>query len=214
MYEATIHVGDSDQPVPTAGRDVRVDLWCNDHCDLVRAVGSDADVVLEEIAEGVGIADRIEQGDERVAITEGCLAAERTDNVERYVAEHGCLLLPPLQYVDDDRVCRVLALDSTALRDVYRDLIADDHDVTVVSKRGVTTVTGDRPLLDPGGLVPDLTGRQREVVLTAIENGYYEIPRGISTEAIAEKVGVGRRTAENHLRRAEQKLVTALRSYL
>jgi predicted DNA binding protein len=214
MYEATMRVEDPDQPVPTAGRDVRVDLWCNDHCDLVRAVGSEADIVLEEIADETGIADRIDTGDKRVAITEACLAAERVDNVERYVAAHGCLLLPPLQYVDDDRVCRILALDSTALRDVYRDLIADGHDVTVVSKRDVTTVPGDRPLLDPGGLVPDLTGRQREVVLEAIKSGYYEIPREISTQAIADEVGIGRRTAEDHLRRAERKLVTALRAYL
>ena len=213
MYEATFRVGDAAAAIPTAGRDARVDLWCNDHCDLVRAVGTDADAVLDDVAATVGIADRISAGDERVAITDACLASQRPDNVERYVGRHGCLVLPPLRYSDGDRLCRVLALQADALRDVYRDLVAD-HQVTVESKRGVDSVTGDRPLLDPGGVVPDLTARQREVLTLALEDGYYEIPRETSTAEIAATVGIERRTAEDHLRRAERKLLEAVSRYL
>lgn len=214
MYEATFRVGDAAQPIPTAGRDVRVDLWCNDHCDLVRAVGSDAAAVLSDVDATVGVADRIVDGEEHVAVTEDCLAGQRSDDVESYVGRHGCLLLPPLQYANGKRSCRVLALDAGALSDLYRDLIADGHDVIVQSKRSVDSVTGDGPLLDPGGVVPPLTARQREVLLTAVENGYYEIPRDIDTASIAAKVGVERRTAEDHLRRAERKLVEAMIGYL
>jgi len=214
VYEATFRVGDAAQPIPTAGREIRVDLWCNDHCDLVRAVGDDADAVLSDVAETVGIADRVRDGDEHVAVTGGCLAARRSDNVERYVGRHGCLLLPPLRYADGERISRVLALSGEALSRVYRDLVDDGHDVTVESKRGVDAVTGDGPLLDPGGVVPQLTARQRQVLLTAVESGYYEIPRGTTTAAVAEAVGVERRTAENHLRRAEQKVIEALAGYL
>lgn len=214
MYEATFRVGDAAQPVPTADRDVRVELWCNDHCDLVRAVGPDADAALDEVAATVGIADRLADGEERVAVTDGCLAAERTDNVERYVGRHGCLLMPPLRYADGDRVLRVLALDGDALSRVYRDLLDDGHEVTVESKRGVDAVARGGPVLDPGGLVPELTARQRETLTTAIAEGYYEIPRGTTTAEIAAAVGVERRTAEEHLRRAERKVVEALAAYL
>ena len=214
MYEATFRVGDAAQPIPTAGREVRVDLWCNDHCDLVRAVGDDADAVLADIAATVGVADRVRDGDEYVAVTDGCLAAQRSDNVERYVGRHGCLLLPPLRYADGERISRVLALSGDALSRVYRDLVADDHDVAVESKREVNTVPGDGPLLDPCGVVPQLTARQREVLLTAVEGGYYEIPRGTTTAAVAAAVGVERRTAEDHLRRAERKVIEAFASDL
>jgi len=214
MYEMTFRLGDAEGPIPTADREVRVELWCNDHCDLVRAVGRDAPAVVADVDDAVGVADRMVSGAEHVAVTDGCLAVRRPDNVEAYVGAHGCLLLPPLRYAGGERVCRVLALDAGGLGDLYRDLLDDGHDVAVRSKRSVNSVTGAAPLLDPSGLLPDFTARQREVLQVAIEQGYYELPREVTTAEVAERVGVERRTAEDHLRRAERKLVEALAEYL
>lgn len=214
MYEATFHIGGGDQPVPTAGRDVRVDLWCNDHADLIRAVGRDAPAVVAEVDDLAGVADSMADGDEHLAVTDDCLADHRSDTIERYLGRHDCLLLPPLRYADGERICRVLAFDGGSLSDLYRDLLADGHEVSVRSKRRVDSVSGDAPLGDPAGVVPDFTARQREVLQTAIERGYYEIPRDITTAELAREVGVERRTAEDHLRRAERKLVAALSEYL
>jgi predicted DNA binding protein len=214
MYEMSFHLGDAGGPISTTDRDVRVELWCNDHCDLVRAVGGDAGDVLAVVDSAIGVADRMVDGGEHVAVTDGCLAAHRPDDIEAYVGAHGCLLLPPLRYADGERVCRVLALDAGALRELYRDLLEDGHDVAIQSKRRLNSTTGAAPLLDPSGVAPDLTARQREVLLTAVEAGYYELPRESTTEEIADGVGIGRRTAEDHLRRAERKLVEALVEYL
>jgi predicted DNA binding protein len=207
-------VGDVGGPIPTADRDVRVDLWCNDHCDLVRAVGGGAATVLADVDAAVGIADRLVNGEEHVAVTAGCLASHRPDNVEGYVGAHGCLLLPPLQYAEGDRICRVLGLDAGALRRLYRDLLDDDHDVTIRSKRSVNSATGAAPLIDPAGALPDFTARQREVLRAALEQGYYELPRAVTTAELADRIGVERRTAEDHLRRAERKVVETLAAYL
>lgn len=214
MYETMFRIGNGGEPIPTAGRDVRVDLWCNDHCDLVRAVGDDAPEVVTDIDATIGVADRIVDGEEHVVVTDGCLATHRSDNVERYVGAHGCLLLPPLRYTGGQRVCRVLALDAGALSDLYRELLDDGYEVTVQSKRRVESVTSDTPVLDPGGLVPELTARQREVLLAAVDRGYYEIPRETTTAELADVVGVKRRTVEDHLRRAERKVVEAVREYV
>ncbi|SNR37196.1 helix-turn-helix domain-containing protein [Halorubrum vacuolatum] len=214
MYEAMLRVGDASQLIPTAGRDVRVDLWCNDHSDLVQAIGEDSAAVLADVAESVGIADSLVDGDERVAVTEGCLAARRDDNIEAYVGRHGCLLLPPLRYVGGERVCRVLSLSGDALSAVYRDLLADDHSVTVDSKRRIDAVATGGPTLDPAGIVPDLTVRQREALLAAVEGGYYRIPREITTAEIGAALGVERRTAEDHLRRAERKVIETIAEYV
>jgi predicted DNA binding protein len=214
MYEMVFRLGDAEGPIPTADREIRVELWCNDHCDLVWAVGGDAPAVVADVDDAVGVADRMVSGEEHVVVTDGCLAARRPDNVEAYVGAHGCLLLPPLRYAGGERVCRVLALDAGGLADLYRHLLEDGHDVTVRSKRSVNSVTGAAPLLDPSGLVPDFTARQREVLLVAIEEGYYELPREVTTAEISEHVGIERRTAEDHLRRAERKLVEAIGEYL
>lgn len=210
MYEAVFRIDhDGAYTTPTRGTDVQVELWCNDHCDLLHARGSAADRVLDEIADRVGVRDRIAEGEERVVITDECLRAGSEDTIEAYLARHGCLLVPPLRYADGAKFCRVLALDGTALTDCFRDLVVD-YDVTVEHKREIGGVRPDAPLLDLDGLLPDLSPRQRETLRLAHERGYYRIPRETTMAEVAAELGVERRTAEEHLRRTEGKLVDAV----
>lgn len=214
MYEAVFRVyGDGAYEAATDGTGTVIELWCNDHSDLLHVSGRDADDVLAEVRETVGIGERLEKGDEQVLVTEDCLKSHLDNNVERYLASEGCLLVPPLKYAEGGKLVRALALSADSLSGVYRSLAAE-FDVTVESKREVQSVTPDAPLLTVDAVLPDLSPRQREVFLTAYEDGYYELPRETTTEAVAERVGVERRTAEDHLRRAEKKLAEALVEYL
>lgn len=53
-----------------------------------------------------------------------------------------------------------------------------------------------------------LTDRQFEAIECALSEGYFEWPREVDSEAIAEKLGVSRATFLEHLRKAESKLLT------
>jgi DNA-binding CsgD family transcriptional regulator len=52
-----------------------------------------------------------------------------------------------------------------------------------------------------------LTRRQREVVETAYEQGFYEVPRAASTEAVADELDLDPSTVAEHLQRAERNLM-------
>lgn len=215
MYEATFRIeGDGTYAAATADTDASVELWCNDHCDLLYVTAGATDEILAHVRGRVGVQDLLRRPDELVVITTECLKQHEEDLIETYLARHNCLLLPPLRYAGGAKFCRVLALDPAALTACYRDLIEDGFSVTVERKREIETVTHDAPLLTLDGVLPDLSPRQREVFSTANDRGYYEIPRETTTEAIAEAVGIERRTAEEHLRRAENKLVAALIDYV
>jgi len=56
----------------------------------------------------------------------------------------------------------------------------------------------------------DLSGRQRECLLEAEENGYYSWPRELSAKDVAEDVGITHSTFLEHLRLGEQKVVVAV----
>ena len=53
-----------------------------------------------------------------------------------------------------------------------------------------------------------LTDRQQEVIQTAYDMGFYEVPRETSTEAVAAELGIDPSTVAEHLQRAERNLLS------
>jgi predicted DNA binding protein len=52
-----------------------------------------------------------------------------------------------------------------------------------------------------------VTERQREIVTKALASGYYEWPREINNQELAETLDISRATMHEHLRKAERKLL-------
>lgn len=53
----------------------------------------------------------------------------------------------------------------------------------------------------------NLTEKQRKVIISAFNSGYYEIPRRISSEELADQLDIRAPTLVMHRRRAEQKVL-------
>lgn len=62
-------------------------------------------------------------------------------------------------------------------------------------------------------VMPKLTKKQKDAVTLAILHGYYNFPRKIDLEKLAKKVGISRVTFQEHLRKAEHKLLPSLFGY-
>lgn len=212
MYEATLRI-EPGGPYgePTAGTGASVEVWCNVHCDLLDVRGDADGHVVDAIAEHVGVREYVADG-RTVVVTGDCLK-EQECTIEEHLDCHDCLLVPPLRYEDGAKFCRVLALDPDDLAGLYRDLVAAGS-VSVESKREVDRPSLSHPLIDLESVLPNLSARQRETLLAAYEDGYYEIPRETTTAELADRLGIERRTAEDHLRRAENKLVDAMAEHL
>jgi hypothetical protein len=52
-----------------------------------------------------------------------------------------------------------------------------------------------------------LTDKQRKVLITAFDLGYYSLPRRISTEKLATKLGLHKSALQVHCRKAEMRLI-------
>lgn len=214
MYKAVFRIkGDSPYSQSTAETDTKIRLWCNDHCDLLHITGERQEDVIAHIRSEVGVHEQLKDDNGQVVITGACLEEQAGNYIQPSLVSNNCLLLPPWQYQDGMKMVRVLALDSANLTSFYRD-ISSDYTVAVESKQELAKAESETPVFSMESYLPTLTDRQREVFLTAHERGYYKIPRNTTTTEIADVVGVGRRTVEHHLRRAEEKLADVFANHI
>ncbi len=209
MYEATFRIDDgSVYARATADSDAVIELWCNEHCDLLHIDGP-AEAAIEHVHEGIGVEESIREGDECLLVTADCLKEHEEGYIESYLTRHRCLLLPPIRYARGRKFCRVLSLDAERLTAFYGDLV-EDFRVDVERKREVTMPSRQSPTTSVDAVLSSLTERQASVLTAAHELGYYEIPRRVTTTELAAEFDIDRRTVEEHLRRAENKLFDAL----
>lgn len=61
---------------------------------------------------------------------------------------------------------------------------------------------------ESGGLYEQLTPKQQVTLRAAVETGYYEEPRNVTYQDIAEELGLAAGTVGEHLRKIESKILT------
>lgn len=112
--------------------------------------------------------------------------------------DHQVFLDPPQQFTPDGN----LLLTYYGTEETFQEAMAAVPDrVTVKLERKAEF----RPSHEP--FVSSLTDGQRSTVRTAVELGYYDIPRETTYEEIGEELGLSAATVGEHLRKAESKLV-------
>jgi len=104
------------------------------------------------------------------------------------------VLVPPVVYHADGTTRLRIVGRPEALERVI-DELPDAIDVTVES-------IGEYRGPSRGAL--DLTDRQREVARTAVEMGYYDVPRDASVSDVAAQLDCAASTISDHLRKAER----------
>jgi O-6-methylguanine DNA methyltransferase len=115
------------------------------------------------------------------------------------------VVLPPLLWRAGELTMRVLSSRSgppSAWRRRHRD-------ARLIAKRTVhpAELPGEIGATPPWTL--GLSGRQRQVLALAVQEGYYDVPRRTNVAKLAGSLGLGRSTTEEHLRAAESSVIRA-----
>jgi predicted DNA binding protein len=107
--------------------------------------------------------------------------------------------------VDGDTLHLSVVLPSSVrAQSVVSRLRSTCANVTLLAKREYDSDGDDGDLLGP------LTDRQREALLAAYEQGFFDWPREHTAEEVASTLGISRPTFTEHLRVAERTLLDAL----
>lgn len=176
--------------------------YTGDALGILHYVVGDADALeqaMQEIPEVVGY--DVERVDER-----SCYVYVRDATTESLrelftpVSSGGLIVVPPIEYEPDGTVVFSLFGPDDEVQDAVEDVSAP-VDVTIEAVGGLAGTTA--------AVASRLTARQREVVETAVELGYYDVPRRASQTDVAAELDCAPSTVAEHLRKCEARTLRA-----
>lgn len=142
----------------------------------------------------------------------GCRCAVGNSTVA-IIEGAGCVPVMPVTYRGGEEHCRLLAFTREAL-DGAVSRLAKVAKLEMESKSVVSRETARGAIAVPvDEFFATLTKRQLAAFIAAMQMGYYGMPKGATIEEIASAQGMKRSTYEEHLRKAELKILRAVRPY-
>ena len=215
------HYNELTEKFPTA----RFSLWCNGGTDVleIEAAGLGS---FEELQKEITSATNAhldgkiisktycQDKFQLVARTCCCGSDHKGTPISPMINRHNFMRIPPLVLAGGWEYHRLVGYDDNDLKGLLRGL---DRIGTaeVLHKKSVSEgMTDDTFLLSLSSLFGQLTEKQMNALVTAVEGGYYEIPKRITADDLARKQGQPRSTLEEHIRKAESKIVLAMAPYM
>jgi len=137
----------------------------------------------------------------------------RESSIDNIIEQHRCLLLHPVLYHDGWEHYRIIAFDEKKLPKMFRSL-EKEGEVKIIMKRRMNESVRESFIVSTDELFSKVTKKQAEALLTALEHGYYKVPRKIRFEDIAKLRKTPRTTFEEHVRKAESKIMISIAPYI
>ncbi|WP_440770551.1 helix-turn-helix domain-containing protein [Natronorubrum sp. DTA28] len=129
--------------------------------------------------------------------------SELTTTLFEIHRRHAVLLDYPMEYTGPENAR--LRVSQIGCESELQSLVSETRDAVdlEIERLGRYDPSDGQPLTD-------LTERQREVLSVAIEAGYYQEPRAVTYQDIAERLGCSAGTVGQHLRRIESQLMSTV----
>lgn len=176
--------------------------YTGDALGILHYVVGDADALeaaMQEIPEVVGYdIERIDKQSCYVYVRDST-----TDPLQEMfgpISSGGLVVVPPIEYETDGTVAFSIFGPDDELQNAVKN-ISVPVDVTIEAVGGLARTRA--------AVEARLTERQRNAVKTAVELGYYDIPKRATQEDIAAELNCAPSTAAEHLRKAESRVLRA-----
>jgi predicted DNA binding protein len=186
--------------------------WCNDEYDIMELVlqkQEEYGEIREDFTKSVEIIDEIHNGGNTHVITRMC-ACGGPGTVQHYLNDPTLLLIPPIAYEEGWEHLRLIAFKHENVKKLLAKLKEDGFEVEILRKKPFDGYIASSLTLTTDALFSGLTDKQVDALLTAFAQGYFRFPRGTDLQTIASREKISRTTFLEHLKKAENKIITAL----
>jgi predicted DNA binding protein len=201
---------------------VRVVEWCNNKTHVMEIQSPDIATFakieddLEDLLKWKGgrVLKRSFVSGDLQLVLKTCRCNKIVPNVSDVIESNAGLTIPPDIYFGGWEEYKAIGFRDADYRRMFKDLSALGP-VEILQKN----VLPEKSMRDTFAITlstvfSELTEKQIESLLVALDHGYYKIPKQITAEAIAEDSHLARTTYEEHLRKAESKILQAISPYV
>jgi predicted DNA binding protein len=195
--------------------------WCNKEKDVLEISYHDLDNFqsiqkeLEDLAKraGVEITRKVFTKANVQLVTQHC-GCNHLKSVSHVIERHNSLELMPTIYKDGWEWYRVISFSERDVKALFSDLDKFCK-VVMISRRTIEDGSmRDTLVVSIANLFGELTEKQSEALVEAIECGYYRVPKRVTTDEVAKRLHLPRTTYGEHLRKAESKVLLAMAPYI
>ena len=196
--------------------------WCNYSKEVLEISFKDLsefqslqdDIQQELTKSGAKITRKSFSGSNSQLIVHDCICGTLYKSVSAVLEKHNCLELQPTIYRDGWEWYRMIAFSQKDIKSTF-DELANFAKFEIISRTSRPDYSvRETFVVSTNKLFGELTGKQRDALVAALDNGYYRVPKKVTTDAIAQRLGVPRTTYEEHLRKAESKILRSVGPYL
>ncbi len=193
---------------------IPISMWCLWNRELLQVPTRDPEVLAaieKEIGRTGHVVEKWEDAGEARVFMLKC-TCNNLDSHWNVVEGLECLEVPPTIYKDGWGYLRVISFEEARTREMFREF--NNRGPTELIRKRELPLTVLPTSVWVNSLFGELTGKQIDALLKAHRYGYYTSPREITTESVAKSLGISRSTYEEHLRKAENRIMSALVPYL
>lgn len=223
MYQLTLKL-DHDMPFSNISKkfpQISLSRWCNLEVDILEAEslhsgGIDSfqrglEFELQQMSASLIHIHRYSDSALEAVIRCKCSISNSSIAI---VEASNCIPVMPITYREGFEYLRLLAFDK-ATRKAVLDNLSSVAKLTVESSGQVESHAARSALtISVNDFLGSMTSKQLLALVEAIEDGYYAIPKKATVEELASRLGMPRSTFEEHLRKAEIKVMRAMRPYV
>jgi predicted DNA binding protein len=202
--------------------EVRIAQWCNRKTDVLEVECGDIETFnrisqdLQNLLvwKGGRVLKKSFAEKNIQIITKTCRDMHISPSISGVVEKNFCFDVQPVVYSGGWETHKTIGFREADYKKLFKDL-QNLGPAEVVSKR----VFPDKSMIDTfavslGSIFQELTPKQADAIAAALGLGYYQVPKRITTQQLATKQKVPRTTYEEHLRKAEGKVLRSLAPYI
>ena len=190
---------------------LKIWTWCNFQNDIHEITDENQDELMQALEEFKAFYDVMEEtpiSNSVRLITQRCICSKETtlhDNIQ----ELEILNLMPVYSQGGWNHYRFIAFKHEAFTELLRRGEEMGFELKVDEMVPFNGMVSDN-LIPLNTMISHLTEKQIDAVVAAYNNGYYQTPRSVNVQKIADRVKVPRTTLQEHLNKAENKLISSI----